>query len=406
MNKPTLGLAALVIMSGATLAVAQDGPGERMPGPAQGLERGPASDGPRGDGPRADGPGAGAVREGAGDGVRERGRRAEGPNPAARTDPPKGEPSGAKREDGSAGRDGDRKVRQQSSDTDKGAKREKRDTSRADDAASKRDARGKSDDASGKKDAKAKSDTERGDRQRAKAERGKDADDPERAAKSDASDKASGRDKDQARQAERGRAAEGDRTAPEQVRKADLSGDKRERVGAALRGDRELKRRTDVDIDISVGTRLPRDWDYVPVPVAVIEIVPEYRGYMIVYVEDEYVITDPVTYEVVAVLPAEGGPRYAGGGGGGAEHCSETLTLTDDERDYIVRSIQITDEVDVSDITVGWSVPGEIELKTFPEPIVERSGELAACRYFISDDQIAIVDPEEDTVVLLIEHDD
>jgi hypothetical protein len=31
------------------------------------------------------------------------------------------------------------------------------------------------------------------------------------------------------------------------------------------------------------------------------------------------------------------------------------------------------------------------------------SGRLSACRYFIADDQLAIVDPEKDKVVLLID---
>jgi len=121
-------------------------------------------------------------------------------------------------------------------------------------------------------------------------------------------------------------------------------------------------------------------------------------------VGDDYVICDPVTYEVVAVLPAADGPQYAGGGRGAAERCSETLVLSEDERDDIVRSVQMTDEADVSDITVGWSVPGEIELKAFPESVVSRTGKLASCRYFVAEDQIAIVDPAEETVVLLIDH--
>lgn len=417
MRKPTLGLAALLMMSGATLAVAQDGPGEKMQAPAQSLERGPTSDGPRGDasGPRGDPAGAGDARNerGAGpdgDGMRVRDRRAEGPNPAARTDPPEGEKSGAKREDRSGARDGDRKMRQQSRGADddaKGddAKRDRRGAAQEDGEKSRKAAKSKSDRASDKKDDQAKSDTksdkQREDNKRAKAD---DRDDADRSAKSDSTDKGRGGDNDGNRQAERNRDADGDRAAPKRARKVDLSGDKRERVGKALRGDRDVKRRRDVDIDISIGTRLPRDWDYVPVPAAVIDVVPEYDGYVVAYVEDEYVITDPETYEVVAVLPAEeGGPSYAGGSGSGsAAQCSETLTLTDDERRDIVRSIQMTDEADVSDVTVGWSVPDDIELHTFPEPIVERSGKLTACRYFIADDQIAIVDPDEDTVVLLV----
>ena len=66
-----------------------------------------------------------------------------------------------------------------------------------------------------------------------------------------------------------------------------------------------------MNIDISVGRRLPRDWDFAPVPIVVVEIVPEYRDYVFVWVEDEYLICDPVTYEVVAVIPASGEGTHA-----------------------------------------------------------------------------------------------
>mgnify|MGYP001322698876 CR=1 FL=1 len=396
MNRPTLGLAALLMLGGTTFALAQDDPRERAPGPEQGLERGVAPDMPGDDGPRAgDGP-----RGGAPDATRgEEGPRAEGPDPAARKGPPEGEPSGAERKTGSAKKDRDdapgeaRESRRKSAEDDEGADRKARKQTGA------RDDDGREREGKTKRDAKAKPDRERGDR------RSRDTDDAAEAEKArpDDRDDASDRKK----QAGTGKQDEGDRTPAEQARKADLSGEKRERVTSAFREGRDVRRRTDVDIDISIGTRLPRDWDFVPVPAAVIDVVPEYRGYVFAYVDDEYVICDPVTYEVVAVLPAADGPRYAGGGGGGkAARCSETLTLTEDERDILVRSIEMTDEVDVSDITVGWSVPGDIELRTFPDPVIERTGKLASCRYFLADDQIAIVDPAEETVVLLVEHDD
>ena len=91
---------------------------------------------------------------------------------------------------------------------------------------------------------------------------------------------------------------------PDRVKQVDLSGDKRDRVQTALRDKGDVKHRTDVNIDISVGRRLPRDWDFAPVPIVVVEIVPEYRDYVFVWVEDEYLICDPVTYEVVAIIPA------------------------------------------------------------------------------------------------------
>ncbi len=114
-----------------------------------------------------------------------------------------------------------------------------------------------------------------------------------------------------------------------------------------------------------------------PVPVAVIEVVPEYRGYVFAYAGDNYVICDPDTYEVVAVLPASGsGGTYASGSGGGSAQCSTSLSLNEDDREAIVRSVEIRNEVNVSGVSVGWSVPGDVELRSFPSAVVERRSEL------------------------------
>lgn len=395
MNKPTLSLAAALLLSVTPIAYAQDGPRDQMPGPS--LERGPGADMPGGGGdePRGGGAsdGAGSRDEGPGSAGSAAGdeapvRRSEGPNPAVRDGAPRGEPSGAERKDAPSAKekradDSGKSTRKSADDTkgDRKAKAEKTDKS-PDKAASETNS---------KRDSQAKSDADRGDRAKAK----------------DAAEAGKAKPADAAKQADA--KADGDRKSVDEVKKADLSGEKRTRVETAFRENRDVKRRTDVDINISVGSRLPRDWVFVPVPVAVIEVVPEYRGYVFAYVEDEYVICDPVTYEVVAVLPAgDSGPDYAGGGGGVAvaDRCSANLTLSDDERADILRSIQMTDEVDVKNITVGWSVPGEIELRRFPEPVLSHNAKLESCRYFIADDQIAIVDPSEETVVLLIDHND
>jgi hypothetical protein len=187
---------------------------------------------------------------------------------------------------------------------------------------------------------------------------------------------------------------------PERAKQVDLSGDKRDRVQSAFRNKGDVKHRTDVDIDISVGRRLPRHWDFVPVPLVVVEIVPEYRDYVFVWVEDEYVICDPVTYEVVAVIPASG-REHAGSSGSGK--CPARLTLSEDEEALILRSVRLGREVNVDDLEVGWSVPGDIELREFPSEVLSEADELSGCRYFVADDELAVVDPEEDRVVLLID---
>jgi hypothetical protein len=185
----------------------------------------------------------------------------------------------------------------------------------------------------------------------------------------------------------------------------DLSGDKRDRVKTALREKSDIKHRTNVNIDVRIGTRLPRDFDLVAVPDTVIAIVPEYRGYLFAYVDDDYVICDPQTYEIVAVIPASGGgPNYASDHS--SSRCSDQLSLSADQKDLVIRSISREGRghmVDVRDLRPGWSVPRDVELLKFPDPVLDRVGELSSCRYFVAEDKIAIVSPDEEKVVLLID---
>jgi hypothetical protein len=197
-----------------------------------------------------------------------------------------------------------------------------------------------------------------------------------------------------------------DKKKNDEVKRVQVSGEKRDRVQAGFKSHGDVKHVTDVNVNISVGSRASRDWAFVPVPVAVIEVVPEYRGYVFAYVGDDYVVCDPDTYEIVAVLPASGsGGGYASSSSSSAAKCSTDLTLSNEDRRDIIQSIEMTNEVSVSGVSVGWAVPQDIEVRALPPRVVERTSQLGACRYFIVDDQIAIVDPDEDKVVLMIEHD-
>src|SRR6185295_2316280 len=324
------------------------------PPAAQG--RGPAAEGAgRGDGPSAErGTPRGEASEGPSSG--ERGARQKSAEESPRGQGPKGETSKASRserraDDGDARGSGDKQLKKSDDDGDKSRQHS------ADKAESKDLAK-----------------------------------DAGRQKKDELTDKPATAPKD----ADTARAEK-----PDRAKQVDLSGDKRDRVQSTFRDKGDVKHRTKVDIDISVGRRLPRDWGFAPVPIAVIEVVPEYRDYVFVWVEDEYVICDPVTYEVVAVIPA-GGRHHASASSAGGE-CSARLTLSEDQEEFILKSVRLGHEVDVADLEVGWSVPSDIELETVPAAVLSEADELSACRYFIADDQLAIVDPDEDKVVLLID---
>ena len=61
---------------------------------------------------------------------------------------------------------------------------------------------------------------------------------------------------------------------------------------------------SNVNFDVTVGTRIPRNVHVVVLPEEIVRIVPEYRGYEYFLVGDEIVIVDPRTLEIVAIISA------------------------------------------------------------------------------------------------------
>lgn len=364
------GYAAAYALAGTLCASAQDVPDAKMQSPTADQSSGASSKGQENSSP-----GRSDEAKGSRDSAGEKGNRSE-------------------RQGNAEGRGGshDKQAGDGSSERNKGKSDDK-----AADTGKDRD-RNKADNAKSdnKSDKSAKSNDRAVDKTD-KSAKGDDRNAPDRAAESkrdrDATDKGSERD-----QANRGDVSKG--------KNVQLSSDKRDRVQSSFRSDLKLKRETKVDVDIRVGAHASRGWAFEPVPTAVIEIVPEYRGYVVAYVQDDYVICDPNTYEIVAVLPASGGgATYASGSGGGSSgKCTSSLSLTEVERTDLLKSVEIRNEAKVSGVTIGWSVPNNIDLLSFPELVLERTSKLSGCRYFVVDDQIAIVDPQEDKVVLLIEN--
>jgi hypothetical protein len=82
-----------------------------------------------------------------------------------------------------------------------------------------------------------------------------------------------------------------------------LSSEQRTKIHVTLANQR-AERITNANFTIRVGARLPRTVRFYPLPVEIVEIVPEYQGYDYVLVGDEILIIDPETLEIVAVFPA------------------------------------------------------------------------------------------------------
>lgn len=59
-----------------------------------------------------------------------------------------------------------------------------------------------------------------------------------------------------------------------------------------------------LNVSVSVGTRVPDSVHFYPLPVEVIAIYPEWRGYDYILVGSEILVVDPRTHEIVAILEA------------------------------------------------------------------------------------------------------
>jgi hypothetical protein len=92
-----------------------------------------------------------------------------------------------------------------------------------------------------------------------------------------------------------------DQKSPSAGAKVQLSQEQRTRIHSTIIKARP-NRVTNVNFNISVGVRVPRTVRLVALPPTIIEIVPEYRGYLYFVFEDEIVIVEPSTMEIVAVI--------------------------------------------------------------------------------------------------------
>jgi hypothetical protein len=88
---------------------------------------------------------------------------------------------------------------------------------------------------------------------------------------------------------------------------AQLSSEQRTKISSTIKssgGDLKRVDRSRINFNINVGTVVPRTIGLVALPAPIVAVVPAYRGYLYIVVDDELLIVHPRTYEIVAVIPA------------------------------------------------------------------------------------------------------
>jgi hypothetical protein len=84
---------------------------------------------------------------------------------------------------------------------------------------------------------------------------------------------------------------------------AKLSSEQRTKITTVIR-DQHVQPITNANFSISVGARVPREVSFRPLPVEVVTVYPEWRGYEFFLVRDQIIVVNPRTMEIVAVLDA------------------------------------------------------------------------------------------------------
>jgi hypothetical protein len=99
------------------------------------------------------------------------------------------------------------------------------------------------------------------------------------------------------------KAASDSRTVGQAGAGAKLSGEQRTKITTVIR-DQHVAPVTNVNFSISVGTRVPHDVRFYPLPAEVVTVYPDWRGYEFILVNDQIVVIDPQSFEIVAVIEA------------------------------------------------------------------------------------------------------
>jgi uncharacterized protein DUF1236 len=83
---------------------------------------------------------------------------------------------------------------------------------------------------------------------------------------------------------------------------AKLSTEQRTKISSIIRQHKVAP--AHLNVSVRVGTRVPDNVHFYPLPAEVFVVYPEWRGYDYILVGDEIVVIDPRTHEIVAILEA------------------------------------------------------------------------------------------------------
>src|SRR5947209_5694724 len=172
-----------------------------------------------------------------------------------------------------------------------------------------------------------------------------------------------------------------------------------------LRNDRAA-RNPNINIQVSIGERLPPRVRARRLPPDIVRIEPRYRGYEYTVVEDQVYIVEPRTKKVVDIIrepssSVQTQTTYRG-------DRSDRVVLSTEQRETLKQSARRLSSAPVAGTPSGTpsgSSPDSscLTLQPVPEEITRNNPELGQYKMLAIGDQVVLVDPRQQKVVEVIE---
>ena len=155
---------------------------------------------------------------------------------------------------------------------------------------------------------------------------------------------------------------------------------------------------TNVNFSIAVGTRVPTSVQLRALPADLVTFAPQYRGYSYFVVEEQVVIVEPSTHEIVTIMPYTGSKATASRRD--KVMTSRPVKLNTEQRDVVRRGATERRSSTVRKRYVpGDRIDREVTIESFPETVYTEVPSIRRYRYFRDDADVFLVDPDEDRVV-------
>jgi hypothetical protein len=152
-----------------------------------------------------------------------------------------------------------------------------------------------------------------------------------------------------------------------------------------------------INIAVNIGAPLPGEVELLPLPPAVVSLVPEYQGFEYVVVNDQVAIVQPSTRVVVEIIAPTGVAAAP------AAPPPAVVNLTDAQQQLLVESVQDeSPQAQMPELADGQTVPQNIELMPVPSAVVAQVPMIERYRVAAGNHRVVLVDPGTRVVVHVV----